>query len=139
MISVLKPRYIELDYRLLHQKYVLEGLQTGEIAKQTFSSKSRIRNALRANGIPFKKRINTSFNKMNTPFGKVLLANGQLEDCPIEIKAITLMIEMKSKGSTLKAICDELERTGVKTKMGKANWSPESVKRAMRRVENEES
>ena len=137
MISRLKPRHIELDYALLHKKYVVECLQTGEIAKQTFSSKSRVRDALKANGIPFKKRINTSFNKINTPYGKALLPNGQLEDCPREIKIIALMADMRSQGSTYKAICDELQSRGVKTKMGRDNWSSESVKRAMKRVEDE--
>ena len=47
------------------------------------------------------------------------------------------MADMRSQGSTYKAICDELQSRGVKTKMGRDNWSSESVKRAMKRVEDE--
>jgi len=133
MISTFKPRYIELSYDLLHQKYVIEKLNTREIAAQFFSSNSRIRDALKANNIPLRKRKNMSFNRTNTPFGKRLLANGKLEDCPREMEAIQLMIRLKTQNSTYKAICEELEKRGIKTKMGRTKWSSESIKRAIDR------
>lgn len=131
MISVLKPRYVELTHSLLHQKYVVEDLQTRELSELFFSSRRRILDALKRHNIPLKKRKNTSFNRTNTPFGKKLLPDGQLEDCPIEMKTVDLMIKMKDQGFTYKAICEELQKREIKTKTGKTKWSPESVKRAI--------
>ena len=116
---------------------MVEELKTREIAKQFFSSTARVRDALKANNIPFRKRKNTSFNRTNTPFGKKLIANGKLENCPIEMESIQLMINLKAQKLTYKTICEILQSKGIKTKTGKAKWSSDSVKRAMSRGKQE--
>lgn len=138
IISVIKPRYVNLSYDLLHQKYVQEGLRTCEIARQTFSSTSRIREALKRAGIPLRKRKGTqTYNSSNLPFGKKLTANGEVIVCPDEMSAVKLMVKMSCDGETFKAIGDELQKRGIKTKSGRESWTTGSIKRAIQRGREE--
>jgi hypothetical protein len=142
MISSIKPALTTLSYAVLHQKYVVEGLGTGKIARQLASSKTRIRAALLAHKIPFdKKRF--SFNSTNIPYGYKISSDGTLVNCPKEQKIISFILKLKLEGLSIRAISDELKAKGIKTKTGKETWANESlrqvVKRCMPLIEKEEA
>ncbi|MBW2597350.1 MAG: recombinase family protein [Deltaproteobacteria bacterium] len=46
-----------------------------------------------------------------------------------EQSVITMMKNWKEQGLTLQAICENLERYGIKTKQGKGKWLPNTVRR----------
>ena len=63
------------------------------------------------------------------PYGFNVDASGHLHHNEDEQEALSIIKELRSRGWTLRAICDELEDRGVRTKKGKANWQPKTVAR----------
>ncbi|MCT4642193.1 MAG: recombinase family protein [Bacteriovoracaceae bacterium] len=134
MISGIKPSLPSLSYDILHQKYVIEGLGTGQIAKQFASSKNRIRDALIKYGIPLESKRHR-FNKTNIPFGKKLNSEGGLDDCSKEQRAIEIILKLKSKGLSNRKICEELQSRKIRIKTGKEVWHPESLRQMLKRIQ----
>ena len=52
----------------------------------------------------------------------------------IEQKAIKLIGQLRTKGRSLRAIGQELERRGIFTKRGKAKWHPQTVQATLSRT-----
>lgn len=135
IISSIKPSLSVLSRDVLHQKYVVEGLGTGKIAKQFASSKNRIRAALIEFGIPLDpKRHN--FNLTNVPYGKKFTDDGRLVDCPKEQKIIKLILKLKADGLSNRKVSAELERRKIRTKTGKDTWHPESLRQIIKKIQS---
>jgi DNA invertase Pin-like site-specific DNA recombinase len=63
------------------------------------------------------------------PMGWDADTEGRLHANDGEQEALTLIHDLKAKGKTLRAICEELEAQGIRTKKGKAKWQPKTVAR----------
>ena len=88
----------------------------------------RTRNALR------HKRAMGCKTGGDVPFGHDLASGGILTPNTEEQKAISLIQRLKAKGRSLRVICMELERRGIKTKNGNASWHPHTVSRIFARA-----
>jgi site-specific DNA recombinase len=73
----------------------------------------------------------------DVPFGYNLTKNDLLVANEAEQKAISLMVELRNKGYSLRAIAHELEKEGHKTKTGKTAWNPKTVSMVIKRAVNE--
>jgi site-specific DNA recombinase len=51
-----------------------------------------------------------------------------------EQKAIRLMMELRRKGYSFRAICKELEKDGCKTKTGGDTWNPKTIRAILKRA-----
>jgi len=71
----------------------------------------------------------------DVPFGFDVTEDGHLTENPAEQKALSLILDLRAKGHTLRAICRELEAGGYGTKTGKATWHPQSVSQILKRAE----
>jgi site-specific DNA recombinase len=71
------------------------------------------------------------------PFGYTLVENDLLVANEAEQKAISLMVELRNKGYSLRAIAHELEKEGHKTKTGKTAWNPKTISMVIKRAVNE--
>ncbi len=69
------------------------------------------------------------------PFGKRLSVDGvQLEDCPAEQKAISIIHKLRKAGYTYDRIASELVERGVKNKVGTASWNTTQIFRIIKRA-----
>lgn len=68
------------------------------------------------------------------PYGFNLVSNGLLVENKNEQGGIRLIHRLKDKGHTLREICEKLEKEGYKTKRGKTNWHPETVRTILKRT-----
>ena len=60
--------------------------------------------------------------------GKLLITNQD------EQEALSIILELRAQGLTLRAICGELESRGIQTKRGNLNWQPRVVSRILSRA-----
>jgi len=80
------------------------------------------------------KRSNGEKTGGDVPYGYSLAKDGRtLTEIPEEQKTIALMKRLKGKGYSLRGICDELEKKGCLTKMGKKGWNPKTVRAILAR------
>ena len=63
----------------------------------------------------------------DVPFGYNLTENGLLVANEAEQKAISLMVELRNKGYSLRAIAAELEAEGYRTRRGKSKWHHQTI------------
>jgi len=63
------------------------------------------------------------------PMGWDADTEGRLHANSGEQEALALIRDLKAKGKTLRAICEELEAQGIRTKKGKLKWQPKTVAR----------
>ena len=68
------------------------------------------------------------------PYGFNLTSDGHLFKNETEQKVIQLIHQLKNKEHTLREICEKLEQEGYKTKRGKTNWHPETVRTILKRT-----
>lgn len=61
------------------------------------------------------------------PLGFNVDAAGRLTVNEDEQRALDIIRELRGRGWTLQAICDELEQRGIRTKTGKVKWQPKTV------------
>ena len=71
----------------------------------------------------------------DVPFGYNLTENGLLVANEAEQKAISLMVELRNKGYSLRAIAGELEAEGYRTRRGNIKWHPNTISRIIRSEE----
>ncbi len=71
----------------------------------------------------------------DVPFGYLLGEDGKrlVEDAD-EQRVIALVLELRGQGWTLRQIGAELGRRGVRTKTGRTEWHPETVKGLLKRA-----
>ena len=83
------------------------------------------------------KKANGEKTGGDVPFGFSLTEKGFLAINEAEQRAISLMVELRNKGYSLRAIAHELEKEGHKTKTGKTAWNPKTVSMILKRAVNE--
>ena len=66
------------------------------------------------------------------PYGYDVDADGQLTDNVEEQQTIAAIKELRGRGWTLQAICDEMAARGIATKTGKTTWQPKNVSRLLK-------
>lgn len=71
----------------------------------------------------------------DVPFGFRLDADGiHLVEDAAEQKAVRLIADLRAKGYSLRAICDELAKEGHRTRRGSLTWQPKVVSRVLERI-----
>lgn len=70
----------------------------------------------------------------DVPFGYTVTGDGILHPHTGEQEALGLIRDLRDKGYTLRAICTELERKGIRTKRGGTAWHPQTVKAILHRA-----
>ncbi|MFC1591217.1 recombinase family protein [Thermodesulfobacteriota bacterium] len=68
------------------------------------------------------------------PFGYDLDATGVLIMNPREQGAVSMIVDLRASGASLRAICSNLETGGHRTKRGGNKWHPQTVKQILDRV-----
>lgn len=69
------------------------------------------------------------------PFGKQLAADGtHLVDDAEEQRILSLIVDLRDQGWSLRQIGAEMGRRGILTKTGKVNWNPKTISALLRRV-----
>jgi hypothetical protein len=133
IISSLQPKNPIFTKDVLHEKYVLKGLSTYQIAAQFASSKTTVLEALKRFEIPLRSRGACHGRPAHPPFGWKF-KDGRLIEFAKEQKTIglirTLFVDQKR---TVSAIARELSERGILTKAGKARWHHEMVRQVLKR------
>lgn len=123
---LITPKY--QDKCFLHQKYVVEGLSTAQIAKIVSSSPSTIQKYLTAFGI--ETRSSQSGLRMKTgyglAYGKRVIRKTKV-DHHGELKMISKMTELRKQGFSYWKIADILNTMKIPTKTRKGKWHARSV------------
>ena len=71
----------------------------------------------------------------DVPFGYTLASDGvHLEAHQDEQRALEIITELHGRGWSLRKICGELERRGIKTKKGNSEWKPMVISRMLKRA-----
>lgn len=60
--------------------------------------------------------------------------NGQLITNRVETEAVEIIRELHNRGQSLRQICAELERRGIRTKRGNDAWQPKQISRLLQRA-----
>jgi len=106
---------------VLHQKYVVEGATTAQIANELLCSKSAIRAALLRANIPLQGKGRGSRT------GQVALGikvtRGRLVQCGAEEKVIQTIADLRRDGLSFDKIAAVLTRVGVPTKTRRRKWN----------------
>jgi hypothetical protein len=68
----------------------------------------------------------------DVPFGYNLTDNGLLVANTAEQKAISLIMELRDKGYSLRAIANELEKEGYRTRRGNTKWHHQTINQIIR-------
>ncbi len=79
------------------------------------------------------KKANMEKTGGDIPFG-YFVEDGHLIEEPSEQKALSLIRDLRLKGYTLRAICDELTKEGYKTRRGNLRWQPKTISRIIERL-----
>lgn len=80
------------------------------------------------------KRANGEKTGGDVPFG-YRVKGGRLYADEGEQEAIAMILDLRTKGETLRAICRALESAGIPRKRGSLSWHPEAVHQIIRRHE----
>lgn len=120
----------------LEEKYVKNGRSIAQIASQTLSSRSAVRDALIEFGIPLKQQGKPGLRPAQVPYG-YRKSDGLLVPHLGEQRIIQSVKKMSNDGLSYRKICDFLTSVGVPTKNQGKGWQPEMIRRILtRRVQN---
>jgi len=86
--------------------------------KKTTKKKTKKRQGKHMGAIPFGWKLSTG--------GDTLIKH------PAEQEALAVIRELRERGRTLRAIADELNRRGIRTKLGAAAWKHTSVRSVLK-------
>ena len=131
--ETMQPLY--KDKAFVHQKYVIEGLSIKEIAREIFSSKAAISNALRRFDIPVREAHKPHNGRVSSPSYGTKLRSGRASPHVAEQQMIETIKELRAQGLTLRKVAEILTNMGVPTKKRGKSWHPEMVKRILDRME----
>jgi DNA invertase Pin-like site-specific DNA recombinase len=117
-----------------------EKIETGSAAGRMVFRMLSVLNEFERDQIAERTRAAMQFKKSKgervgeVPFGFTLHADGvQLVPCPIEQRAIELIVSLRSKGLSLRAIAAEIEAAGAATKKGNSKWSAQMISNILSR------
>lgn len=124
------------DKVFLHQKYVVEGLSTGEIADLCFSSRSTISKHLRLHAIPIRDLAERLLlNKGQLALGERRL-KGRIQQKASESEIIQTILKLRTEGYSYRQIASWLDAKGLETKNRRARWQSATVLKIVRRSTN---
>ncbi len=109
---------------------MVEGLSARQIAREIFSSKMAVLDALAAFDIPIREPHQHHGNPSQPKFGKRFSKN-VLVDSKIEQRIILTIEELHQQGFSLRKIAKILNATRVSTKCGGKGWHPEMIRRIL--------
>ena len=119
--SICKPRaHIDDDY--VHQKYVIEGLNMSQIARELFTSRQTIRSRLLKMGVELRSNIDQVQNQKHTKYGYRRI-KGETIRHKTESRTATVIYEMREKGLSFQAIADILSEMKIPTKQKGRKWT----------------
>jgi transposase len=124
-IIKLSPPRVALSKSFLHQKYVVEGLSSSEIAALTFSSRAAVTRWLNKYGIPLKTITRRETGGQVYGYRKYL---GMSIPVKKEQKVIELIKKCRRKKMSYHKIAELLNEKGIKTKLGKGQWYAKVVR-----------
>ena len=116
----------------LEEKYLKEGRSIAQIAAQTLSSRTAVRDALIEFGIPLRKQGKPGRRPAQVPYG-FRRSDGLLVPHLNEQRVIQSARKLSSDGLSYRQICDFLTSVGVPTKNQGKRWQPEMVRRLINR------
>ena len=120
------------EKNFLIEKYVTEGRSIAQIARETFSSRAAVRNALIGFGIKRRVRGKPGLRPAQVPYG-YRMSDGLMVPHETEQKVLSVIQKMNAKGMTLRQICEFLSSVGVPTKRRGMKWHPEMIRRIILR------
>jgi hypothetical protein len=118
------------DERVLHQKYVVDGLSIRQIADEFLSSKEAVRMGLIKAGITLREVCKPHGRQSQPKYGQRKL-KGNVVAYKLEQKIIRTAAQMSEQGLSLRQIAKNLSAMGVPTKCNGKKWHPEMVKRLL--------
>jgi site-specific DNA recombinase len=81
------------------------------------------------------KKANNEKTGGALPFGSELASDGKhLAVNEREREAVGIILELNTRGYSLRAICRELEIRGIETKTGKSKWNPKTISKILKRA-----
>lgn len=107
---------------------MVEGENLTYIAKVLGASRTSIKDQIRERGL--KRLAGVKLLTGQVPYSWKL-RNGQLVEHKGEQQTIALMARLKADGKSLREICAELDRAGVKTKRG-GPWKAATVMKILK-------
>lgn len=116
----------------LEEKYVKNGRSIAQIAAETLSSRSAVREALIEFGIPLKQQGKPGLRPAQVPYG-YRRSDGLLVPHLGEQRVIQSVRKMSSDGLSYRQICDFLTSVDVPTKNQGKGWQPEMIRRVLTR------
>jgi hypothetical protein len=134
-LVIISEEYLQPLYKdsfFVHQKYVVEGLSIREIAREIFSSKEAVRNALKRFNIPVREP-HIHNGRLACPSYGTKLRSGRASPHVAERQMIDSIKELRAQGLTLRKVAEILTNMGVPTKKRGKSWHPEMVKRILNR------
>lgn len=124
--STCKPLiHINDDY--VHQKYVIEGLNMSQIARELFTSRQTIRARLLKMGVKLRSSIDQMQNQKHTKYGYRKI-KGETIRHKTESRTATVIYEMRGKGLSFQAIADILSEMKIPTKQKGKKWTKGMVR-----------
>lgn len=124
-VIVLPPKKHMPEKSFLHQKYVVEGLSSKEIAAQISFSRATVTKYLNDYGIPLKKITRRKTGKMVYGYRQY---GGRAVVLKKELKVIELIKSHKESGYSYQKIADILNNLKAPTKGGKGFWYSKVVR-----------
>jgi hypothetical protein len=118
------------DQAFLHQKYVVEGLSTSQIAEQISSSKTAVASALKRLGVALRYPHLPHGHPAQPKFGR-RLRRGRVALFPKEERVVGAVAELRSQGLSLRQIARVMSQMKVPTKCNGQAWHPEMVRRVL--------
>ena len=116
-----KPRtHINDDY--VHQKYVVEGLNMSQIARELFTSRQNIRARLLKMGFELRSNIDHLQNQKHTKYGYKRV-KGKTVKHKTESRTTSVISEMREKGLSFQVIAEILSEMKIPTKQKGKKWT----------------
>jgi len=129
--TLLKPKPFR-DKFLLHQKYIVEGLSTRQIAELFFSCKNTVKRYLEKYGIPIREESKHHGRNSVIKFGERRL-HGKVIQNRTEQRTINAILKMSERGMTGYEIAEFLNTMKVLTKQKGKRWHYQTVRKILDR------
>ena len=110
----------------LHQKYAVEGLTCGEIAKQIFSARTTVLKYLKLHGIPVRDVGVNQKRKRGLSYGDKVQKRSVVEH-QRELEYISKMKDLRERGFSYWKIAEILNTMKVPTKTRRGKWHAGTV------------
>ena len=133
IILVITPYYVDPLFRnkiFLTQKYLIEGLSARQIAREIFSSKMAVLDALADFNIPIREPHKHHGNPSQPRYGQKFKKR-KLVEHKIEQRVIQIVKDLHEKGLSLRQIARVLSKMEIATKNRGKRWHPEMIRRIL--------